>query len=313
MKPTLLFSAVLLAGLASQPAQAVIFLSTGDPTHNTTDPGDGSGWQYEGGWGGVLGTAIAPNYFLTAKHVGGAVGDTFSYGGSSYTTIGKFNSPNSDLTLWQVSGTFSSYAPLYTGSGETGQELVVVGRGTQRGSAVTVSGASPTDVRGWLWGTGDAVQRWGRGYVADAGDFGPGLGQMLAVPFSRQSGIPDTVTLSNGDSGGGVFIQQGGVWKLAGINYGVEASFRTTAGGSTFNAAIFDAGGLYFDFGDGNGYQLVSDQAGDVAASWVATRVSANLGWIGSITGVPEPLETTAAIGGGLALFALGRRAARRN
>ncbi len=311
MKSTLLFSAVLLAGLASQPAEAVIFLSTGDPTHNTTNPGDGSGWQYEGTWGGVLGTAIAPNYFLTAKHVGGAVGGTFSYDGSSYTTVAKFDSPNTDLTLWQVSGTFSSYAPLFTGSGETGQDLVVVGRGTQRGSAVTVSGASPSDTRGWLWGTGDGVQRWGRGSVADTSDFGTGLGQMLVVPFDRNSGLPDTVTLSTGDSGGGVFIQQGGVWKLAGINYGVESSFRTTANGSTFNAAIFDAGGLYFD--SGSGYQLVPDQAGDIAASWVATRVSSNLGWIGGITGVPEPLETTAAIGAGLALFALWRRHERRS
>ncbi|HTH46233.1 MAG TPA: hypothetical protein VMB21_01855 [Candidatus Limnocylindria bacterium] len=312
MKPTLRLPAVLLAALAAPAAHAVIFLSTGDPTHNTTDPGDGSGWQYEGGFDGVLGTAVAPGYFLTAKHVGGGVGDLFNYNGTAYTTVAKFNSPSSDLTLWQVSGTFSSYAPLYSGTDEVGKQLVDVGRGTQRGDAVTVAGASPTDVRGWLWGPGDGVQRWGRGYVGNSANFGTGLGDMLVVPFDRTSGIPDTMTLSNGDSGGGVFIQEGGVWKLAGINYGVEATFRTSAGGTSFNAAIFDAGGLYFDFGDGHGYTLVADQSSDVAADWVATRVSSNLDWIQSITAVPEPMECAVMVGGALGLFAGGRRLTRR-
>ena len=304
-----MLSALLLAGLAAQPVHAVIFLSTGDPTHNTTDPGDGSGWQYEGGFDGVLGTAVAPNYFLTAKHVGGGIGDTFNYNGTSYTTINKFSSPTSDLTLWQVSGTFSSYAPLYSGSDEVGKQLVVIGRGTQRGAEVNVPGASPTDLRGWLWGNGDGVQRWGQGRVGDTANLGTGLGQVLAVPFDRNSGLPDMATLSNGDSGGGVFIQEGGVWKLAGINYGVETGFRYSAGGTNINAAVFDAGGLYYN--SGSGFQLVPDQSSDVPASWVATRISANQSWIQGITAVPEPLNAVAAIGGGLGLFALWRRATR--
>lgn len=313
MKPTLLLSAALLAALATQPAHAVIFVSTGDPTHNTTDPGDGSGWQYEGRWSGVLGTAVAPNFFLTAKHVGGGIGDSFGYDGSSYTTVAKFDSPTSDLTLWQVSGTFSNYAPLFSGSNEAGKELTVIGRGTERGDAVTVPGASPTDLRGYLWGPNTGVERWGRGYVGSTGNYGPGLGQMLSVPFDRNSGLSDIATLSNGDSGGGVFIQEGGVWKLAGINYGVETGFRTSSGGTTFNAAIFDAGGLYFNFQDGNGFQAVPDQPVDIAASWVATRISSNQAWIEGITAVPEPLEGALVIGGGLGLFALGRRLARRS
>jgi hypothetical protein len=62
-------------------AQAVILLDTGDPNFNTTAPtGElaGSGWQYEGLWVSFLGTAVASNFFITAKHVGGSVGDTFT-------------------------------------------------------------------------------------------------------------------------------------------------------------------------------------------------------------------------------------------
>ena len=46
-----------------------------------------SGWQFEGDWGGFLGTAISSNFFITAKHVGGAVGDTFSLNGASYLAL----------------------------------------------------------------------------------------------------------------------------------------------------------------------------------------------------------------------------------
>src|SRR6185436_10644721 len=54
-------------------AKAVIFWSTSDPSYNTTAPTGalaGSGWQYEGKWGSFLGTVIAPQYFVTAEHVG---------------------------------------------------------------------------------------------------------------------------------------------------------------------------------------------------------------------------------------------------
>jgi hypothetical protein len=302
----------LLMSLAGLSARAVIFLSSGDPSHNTTDPGNGSGWQYEGQWSSFLGTAIAPNYFLTAKHVSGTVGDPFNYGGTTYTTTAKFNSPTSDLTLWQVGGTFSSYAPLYTGSDEVGKNLVVIGRGTQRGAEVNVPGASVSNLRGWLWGSGDAVQRWGQNTVIDTVDYGGSLGPMIVATFDRNNPLADVATLSSGDSGGGVFIQEGGIWKLAGINYGVETGFRTTAGGSTFNAAIFDAGGLFFDFQDGHGFQQVTDQTGDVSAGWVASRISANSSWINGIIAVPEPVNWPIVFAGALTLFGLVRQRSNR-
>src|SRR5437867_4375374 len=62
--------------LATIPVHAVIFYADGDPAYNTTAPGGSltnSGWQFEGIWGGFLGTPIAPKYFITARHVGGSV------------------------------------------------------------------------------------------------------------------------------------------------------------------------------------------------------------------------------------------------
>src|SRR5438067_1547180 len=117
-------------------AHAVLFDSTSDPTFNTSAPTGAlanSGWQYEGLWGGFLGTPIAPQFFITAEHIGGTVGDTFRFAGVDYATTSVFDDPNSDLRIWQIAGAFPTYAPLYTKTDEVGKNLVVIGRGTQRG------------------------------------------------------------------------------------------------------------------------------------------------------------------------------------
>src|SRR2546422_10688353 len=83
----IVFLALLLNSVS---ARAIIFYATGDPNYNTTAPGGSltnSGWQYEGTWGGFLGTPIAPKYFITAEHVGGGIGQGIGvYRGAHATT-----------------------------------------------------------------------------------------------------------------------------------------------------------------------------------------------------------------------------------
>src|SRR4030095_4654023 len=109
-----------------------------------------------------LGTPIASNFFITAAHFGGTPGELFNFQGVNYVTDAFFDDPNSDLRIWKVTGTFPTFAPLYTKSDEVGKSFVVFGRGTQRGAQVTSAGM----VRGWLWGNSDAVQRWGTNDVS---------------------------------------------------------------------------------------------------------------------------------------------------
>src|SRR6266516_2228032 len=110
--------AVFLAFLLSiDSARAIIFYSTGDPTYNTTAPTGpltNSGWQYEGIWGGFLGTPIAPKYFITAEHVFVPVGQTFVFDGVPYTTTAMYDDPDSDLRIWRICGAFPEYAQIYT-------------------------------------------------------------------------------------------------------------------------------------------------------------------------------------------------------
>lgn len=293
----LLTSLTLMYG---QTASAVILRDSA--TRNTSAPTGilaGSGWQFEGQWVGFTGTPISPNYFVTAAHVGGSVGDLFSYNGQSYTTIGVSGDAGSDLAVWQVRETFSTYAPLYTGSNETNKQAVIFGRGTPRGNEVHIpeGDTSTTSLRGWGWGLYDGVPSWGENKVASiatgSGGNGP-RGDFLVLPFSTTGAGASSLSL--GDSGGGTFINDGGVWKLAGVNYGVDGPYSYTSGGNYFNGAIFDKRGL-FEGGPGstNGvpnYIAYPNSGPPVESDSYATRISTRLAWINSATNgqvVPEP------------------------
>ena len=118
--------------------------------------------------------------------------------------------------------------------------------------------------------------------------------------------------LSIGDSGGPVFMQEGGVWKLAGINYAVESAFSTTGTGTGFNAAIFDRGGLYQSTSGGTSgpCSYVTPSVANKPASSYSSSIPANSAWIATV--VPEPASISlvaAALAGGVYV----RRQRRRN
>lgn len=388
----------LLLALAATPTQAVMLKGSGDANFNTSAPTGAlqdSGWQYQGQWGGFLGTPIAAQYFIAAKHVGGSVGADFVFYGDTYTTTAYWDAPDgSDLRVWKVDGAFPIWAPLYAQSDETGKPLVVIGRGTQRGEEVLLSlvqtnyatnfvpvthitsvtnyvlqpvyttnlvvtnytitvtnlvlktnttttvlslrklgltarqaqrlyptarirgdtltltsskvttnnvittatvttnvpivsttwktqtevvntetvdiqpvitSAVVTNVslKGWKAGTGDGVMRWGENQVLSAGAY-------LVAAFDAGGG-DNEAALSSGDSSGAVFLQQGGVWKLAAINYGVQGPYQTTAADTAFYGAILDRSGLY---------QQPPADGTLRPACFYATRISSRLDWI---------------------------------
>lgn len=273
-------------------SKAVIFLGPQDNTRNTTTPGDNSGWQYEGKFGSVLGVPIAPYFFITAKHVGGSVGFVLDLHGEMYTTIAVHPSPNTDLQIWEVDHAkpFPTYAPLATAAGDIGTMATIIGRGTRRGDEVIVNDV----LKGWKWGIADQVQRWGRNEVEGFLNGGLTEGQLLYCNLDNP-GLPDECHLSDGDSGGGMFVLENGLWRLAGINYSVEGPYRTTAGGVSFNAALFDQRGLYMG-NDVDGWTVVTG-SGNVPSGFVSSRISASQSWIQSVTGVDGsiPMESYAA------------------
>lgn len=308
--------ALLAFGLTAQSSLAVILFGSGDPTYNTSPPTGAlqdSGWQYEGQWGSFLGTPIAPQYFIAAHHVGGSIGQTFTYQGVGYVTTAYWDDTNSDLRIWKINGTFPTYAPLYTANDEVGRTMLDIGRGTQRGAAVeldevqtvyttnvvnlktlgisrkaaqtefpdatfqgqnmiVVTGdlVTNTVLKGWQDGPSDGVMRWGQNQVYAAGN-------CLVAAFTGTNG-PNEGYLSGGDSSGAAFIQDStGVWKLAGLNYGIDGPFATDTNSPAFYGAIFDENNLYV-----NGY-LMPDDGTVRNAYYYVTRISPRVNWIQSI------------------------------
>lgn len=274
-----MLSAVFLSAFAVlAPARGVIFYSTADPSYNTTAPTGtlaGSGWQWVGNFGGYAGTPIGQHYFLAAHHIGGTDGQIFTFNGIGYTTTAHFDDTVSDLRIWQVSGSFPTWASLYRGSGEVGSPLVVFGMGLSRGSEIDVNGS----IAGWMWGSGGGTLRWGTNTVYEVVNGGSYWGALLYALF--QSGMgPNEAHLANEDSSGPVFINDGSGWKLAGVAAAVDGPFNTTDMGSGFEAALFDARGLYWD--DNGTWELVTGMA-PVPSGFYATQVSVRASWIDSI------------------------------
>lgn len=286
---------------ASPFAEAILVVGSDDPAHNTAAPeGDlaGSGWQWEGRWNGLLATAMAPGFFVTAGHVGGNVGQSFQYRGRAYVAVASYLAPEADLRVWQVAGTLPDFAPRYEGASETGLGVVLVGAGTRRGDPVEVEGR----LQGWLWGVGDGVQRWGTNTVAGVADPQglpkdgsiPAHGDLLSCTFDLSAGA-DEATLSSGDSGGGWFLRDGDTWKLAGVNLGVQALFRRSPDGADFFAALFDRRGLYEQLED---HSWVRNEPGDelLPTQLYAVRLSGEAAWISDVLSGAVPPESALAV-----------------
>ena len=255
---------------------AVSLFSTGDPTVNTTDPAGAlanSGWQWEASFGPFCATAIGPHHFLCVGHVG-IPSNVVIYQGASYNITQWIDDPGSDLRIFEVAETVPDYAPLYSRTDESGRNIVVIGRGTQRGNAVYLNGR----LCGWEWGVSDQVQRWGENQIAVAN------GYTLYASFD-QSGGANEADLSSGDSGGAVFIKDGSTWKLAGIAFSVD-TVSATPDGAPCPAMLFDERGFYNEITG----SLIT---GNVPApgGFYAFRISSQLPWILSIVfpGTPSP------------------------
>lgn len=238
MRQEKLLCLLVLSTLAASPASGSIIYDA--PFGITAPPADDRGWQYVGSWQVGGGVAVAPNYFLTAQHLGGGVGGSFILNGVSYTTTALYDIEDTDLRLVQIDGTFPAYAPLYHDApgSEKGQPVSLVGFGIYtQGTPVVTNGVQ----NGWYWGQA-AGKNSAMNTVADVVTVDDA--QHLAYNFSpianRSQGI-----YAPGDSGGGMFLYSGGKWRLAGIAHAVSSFYQTEDETGALQAAIYNPAGLY--------------------------------------------------------------------
>jgi hypothetical protein len=291
-----LLSALLSVGLLSQPfeAKAVNVYESSLTAARQTNVESQAAWKYQAQWGGALATPIDSTHFLVAKHIFSnltptSLPDVLSFGGIDYTVdkTSVVKDRYSDLAVVKIkSGKFSTFAPLYTDTNEYGKEITIFGKGRVPGSPVYVG----DDLRGWTWAGWSSAPSWGKNLVSGLAINGAYPHEdYLTFDFTPTQQIPHPAGLAEGDSSGGVFINDGGVWKLAGVNYSLDSwkYWSLTATGPQFGADLIDGQGLYYE---GN---LVT---GHDATTSYATRVSSRVDWIRSVT-VPEPAAVAMIVG----------------
>jgi hypothetical protein len=222
----------------------VMFMDTGDTNFNVVDlnkPITVPCAKYIGYWGGCTGVPIGPHHFITAKHITLESNQVFYFNRLSYTPTQMFitttNTETEDLAIWRVKETFPYWAPVYTKTNETGKELMVFGRGTQRGASIVIKNR----LCGWEFGPSDGVLRWGKNIAISKG-------ALLMAEFDKIEGY-NNCYISFGDSGGPDFIKDDdGEWKLAGINFYINNfQFTFMSSGKSFKGAIFDFSKVYPD------------------------------------------------------------------
>ncbi len=280
---------ILLWLVAPPSLHPIVFYSTADPDYHTTPPGGDSadsGWQWQGRWGYFTGTPIASNLFLTAKHIGGTVGDPFLFQNVPYPAVASYPDAETDLVVWQVCGSFPTFAPLYDGPGEVGRDCILLGRGSIRGAEVTGTNELGTVLKGWLWGDPDGRLRWGKNRITEVVDSQAGIGKLLVATFDHD-GLVDEACLAGGDSGSGLFIRNGDRWQIAGINYAVDGPFSYTDSGPAFYGALFDRGSLYQLNAD-NTWEWMDSSPTPKPAAIYATQVASRLAWLHSIIAAHE-------------------------
>jgi hypothetical protein len=226
---------VLLLG--TFPAQAVI-VASGDGTQNTTAPLDDPGWANVGIRGGLTAIYLGNRWVVTAAHVG--IGPV-TFGGVPYdaipgTAVSFTTSPGkiADLIVFKLrADPLLPALAIASAAPPVGAAVVMIGNGRNRGAA-TAWGAG-----GWLWGTGSAM-RWGTNLVGSAPvnvTIGTNVTRAFATEFTQSP--PPQVTAQEaqaaaGDSGGALFVENGGSWELGAVLFAV-----TSSAGQPANSAIY--------------------------------------------------------------------------
>ena len=320
-------NSLLLAclGLALAPVAAQAVIVYGDPTATGDVPANhrnlsaptgtyaNSGWQYEvtfgSGSNAYTGTAIAPNYFITAKHVAPGAGTLVTMrNGESHQVVSGQQIGSTDLWVSKIDGSFSASASLYREAIDgslTNKALVVYGRGVAPGAAVTTGSVK----NGWQWGEVDGAMSWGTNQVDGKTllTVGPSQGLTLRFSASDTAGITEG-TVVDKDSGGGVFVQGAlGEWKLAGVNWAVgPIGFNTSASATgSYNAAIFNTSNLFSPNAGGTWVASSSLTTSHLQDSYVSS-ISDNYSQI--IQAIPEPSTLLLATAASLFLTARRRR-----
>jgi hypothetical protein len=220
--------ALIGAGLFfGAPAGAVI-IDFGDGTGNTSAPAEDPGWKYVGLRAGLTAVYLGNGWVATANHV--AAGEVV-LDGTSYPAVAesKIQIGSADLAVFQIDPAPAwDLLPISSDPDITGATVILIGQGRDRGAAQT---ACLPKKNGYLW-AGPKTKRWGENVVFEHVNV---LDTDSFFTVFDKSGLTYEAQAADGDSGGGVFVKNGGDWELAGLMY-VSGTWGCQPANSAFYA-----------------------------------------------------------------------------
>ncbi len=214
-----------------------------------------------GQWAGSSGVPVGPHWFITARHVGGAVGWWFLCNGQWYQAVEIREHPSLDLQMVRVAETFETYHRIATGV-TSGDPCVMGGWG------VTTSGPL-ADNAGYAWG-GAHVETWGANVIQN-------VSAIISVRFDApgtNNAVPYEASFAVNDSGGGLFTWGAdGQLELAAIAVSISGFGQAAYGQAGYAVRLESVKPWIME---------VADPEAPVSSSIVAPRASlAAPGWVG--------------------------------
>lgn len=211
------FPIMLLAVLVPLVSQALV---APNGALTTTDPSGTVGFEdlnldYVVRFNNSSAVAIAPHWLLTAAHVADDAGhSSVTVGGTTCNQDGEFYHPTADLALIRLDAPLPGSYDIYTsGYSILRPQVAMVGYG----GVGTIPGPGTTNYT--VSATGRGTQRWGTNKIDAVGSYTGGFGN-LNQGFQMLFDTTDSTNEAGvgiGDSGGAVFYDDAGTWKLAGI------------------------------------------------------------------------------------------------
>ncbi len=198
-------------------------------TLNGTAPANGAPWNNVGQGNGASVVYLKKGWVVSARHVfGGTTSPQVNFSGTIYSggTIFVLTNPDnsaSDVVLFNIGTTHpaSSSEIEVVSTAPTGSSVTMIGYGRVRGSTqLTTITYTNGSANGYPWGT--FIKSWASNNTALALNYpalvqapGNNAFQAFATVFTA-NGHSGRAQAAIGDSGGGVFWNNNGIWQLAG-------------------------------------------------------------------------------------------------
>lgn len=218
-----------------------------------------------GMWNGSSGVPVGPQWLITARHTGGAVGGWFLCNGRWHQAVEIREHASLDLQMVRVAETFDTWHRIAEGV-VAGDPCVVGGWGVTAGAALANNA-------GYTWG-GPHQETWGANVVQNAS-------AILSVRFDAPgtgNAVPYEASFAVNDSGGGLFT------------WGVDGQLELAAIAvsiSGFGSAAYGQSGYAVRLEPVKDWIMaVADPDMPISSSVVAPRASlAAPGWVGALGG----------------------------